>query len=136
MVAYLWGGTLGQGGQRSQAKAPLGRDELTMRRLMMTMFGALCFVAPGGHAGSAAAQGTIDVDNQSTLKIKVVGEGGKALVDKGVKGIQVKFEGGTDIGIDLKIWWVARPRELCQLFVPWKRTVVVTGTSTIHCRSQ
>jgi hypothetical protein len=107
-----------------------------MRRLVMTVFGALCFVALGGHAGSASAEGTIDVDNQSTLKIKVVGEGGNALVDKGISDIQVRFEGGTDIGIDLKIWWVAKPRELCQLFVPWQRTVVVTGTSTIHCRSQ
>ena len=102
----------------------------------MTVFGALCFVALGGHAGSAAAEGAIDVDNQSSLKIKVVGEGGHAWVDEGVKGIRVRFEGGTDIGIDLKIWWVAKPRELCQLFVPWQRTVVVTGTSTIHCRSQ
>jgi hypothetical protein len=103
---------------------------------MMTVFGALCFVALGGHADSAAAQGTITVDNGSPSTIKVVGDGGKAFVDMGVKGIQVRFEGGTDIGIDLKIWWVAKPRELCQLFVPWDRTVVVSGTSTIHCRSQ
>jgi hypothetical protein len=73
---------------------------------------------------------------RSTAKIKVVGEGGSAMVDVGAKGTELGFEGGTDIGIDLKIWWVAKPRELCQLFVPWQRTVVVTGTSTIHCRSQ
>lgn len=104
-----------------------------MRWVVIVLIGGLSLV---GHGGPAAAEGMITVDNGSTSTIKVVGEGGNARVDMGAKGVQVRFEDGTDIGIDLKIWWVAKPRELCQLFVPWQRTVVVSGTSTIRCRSQ
>ena len=107
-----------------------------MQRVVMVLIGALSLTFIVGHAGRAVAEEMIKVDNGSTSTIKVVGDGGKAVVDPGAKGVQVGFEGGTDIGIDLKIWWVAKPRELCQLFVPWDRTVVVSGTSTIRCRSQ
>jgi hypothetical protein len=112
------------------------RSETGMQRVVMVLMGALSLTCIVGHAGRAAAEEMIKVDNGSPSMIKVVGDGGKAVVDSGAKGVQVRFEGGTDIGIDLKIWWVAKPRELCQLFVPWDRTVVVSGTSTIHCRSQ
>jgi hypothetical protein len=84
----------------------------------------------------ASAEGTISVDNRSESKIKVVGEGGSAVVGVGVDPVEVSFTGGEGVGIDVKVWWVAKPRELCQLFVPWQRIVVVSGKSQIRCRSQ
>jgi hypothetical protein len=32
--------------------------------------------------------------------------------------------------------WVAEPRQLCRIFAPWDRTLVVTGDQVIDCRSQ
>ena len=107
-----------------------------MQRFVVVVIGVLSLVGLVGHARSAVAEGMITVDNGSASPIKVAGQGGSAVVDAGAKGVEVKFEGGTDIGIDAKIWWIENARELCQLFVPWQRTVVVSGTSTIRCRSQ
>ncbi|MCW5700158.1 MAG: hypothetical protein KIT00_09995 [Rhodospirillales bacterium] len=85
---------------------------------------------------AAAADGVVTVINHSGSKVKVVGDGGSAVVDAGGDPVQVTFTGGKDMGIDAKIWWTANPRELCQLFVPWQRTIIVSGTSTIRCRSE
>lgn len=87
-------------------------------------------------AAPVAAGGTVLVQNRSGLPVKAVGEGGGAVIGASTEPTPVTFEGGKDIGIDLKIWWVSKPRELCQLFVPWERTVVVFGTATIRCRSE
>ena len=87
-------------------------------------------------ATPAAAKGTVSVENRSGFAIKVAGEGGSARVDKMAEASGIAFEGGKDVGIDIKIWWVSKPRELCQLFVPWERTVVVSGTTFIKCRSE
>lgn len=87
-------------------------------------------------ATTASAGGTVTVQNRSGLAIKVAGQGGSARVDKMAEPTTVAFEGGKNVGIDVKIWWVSKPRELCQLFVPWDRTVVVSGTTTIRCRSE
>lgn len=87
-------------------------------------------------ATPAAAEGTVSVENRSGFAVKVAGEGGSARVDKMAAPAAIAFEGGKDVGIDVKIWWVSKPRELCQLFVPWDRTVVVSGTTTIRCRSE
>jgi hypothetical protein len=84
----------------------------------------------------AAAGGTVTVENRTELALKVAGEGGSGRVDGTAEPVTIAFEGGKDHGIDLKIWWVSKPRELCQLFVPWGRMVVVSGTSTIRCRSE
>ena len=84
----------------------------------------------------AAAEGTVTVENRSGYALKVAGEGGSGRVDKAGEPVTIAFEGGKDVGIDVKIWWVSKPRELCQLFVPWERTVVVSGTTFIKCRSE
>ncbi len=76
------------------------------------------------------------IDNRSAHAVKAVAVGGRAEVEPGAGPIAVRFEADAKIGIDLKLWWTARPRELCQQFVPWNRTVVVTGDQIIRCRSQ
>jgi hypothetical protein len=87
-------------------------------------------------AAPAAAGGTVSVENRSGLAVKVAGEGGGARVGEMSEPTAIAFTGGKDVGIDIKIWWVSKPRELCQLFVPWERTVVVSGTAFIRCRSE
>ena len=36
----------------------------------------------------------------------------------------------------VQVWWIDTPRELCRIFAPWDRTVVVTSERVINCRSQ
>lgn len=97
--------------------------------------GALGAVVVAVLAAPVAAEGTVTLDNRSGLAVKVAGEGGGARIGQEAEATTVAFTGGKDVGIDLKIWWVSKPRELCQLFVPWGRTVVVSGKTTIRCRS-
>jgi len=87
-------------------------------------------------ATPAAAGGTVTFENRSGYALKVAGEGGSGRVDEAGEPVTIAFDGGKDVGIDVKIWWVSKPRELCQLFVPWERTVVVSGTTFIKCRSE
>lgn len=103
-------------------------------RMASVLVGVLMILAV--LAAPVAAEGTVTVQNRSGFAIKVAGEGGSARVDEMAESPPIAFEGGKDVGIDLKIWWVSNPRELCQLFVPWERTVVVSGTTTIRCRSE
>lgn len=97
---------------------------------------ALLIAAVAFGVSPAAAGGTVTVENRTALALKVAGEGGSGRIDGTAEPVTIAFNGGKDHGIDLKIWWVSKPRELCQLFVPWGRTVVVSGTTTIRCRSQ
>lgn len=116
---------------------PQGSETHNAMPVTRGLFGAsLTAALVATLAAPAAADGTVTVENRSDLAIKVAGEGGGARVDKMAEDATIAFEGGKDVGIDLKIWWVSKPRELCQLFVPWDRTVVVSGTATIRCRSE
>ena len=103
-------------------------------RMVSVLMGLLMTLA--FSAAPAGAEGTVTVENRSGFAVKVAGEGGGARVDKMAEPATIAFEGGKNVGIDLKIWWVSKPRELCQLFVPWERTVVVSGSTTIRCRSE
>jgi hypothetical protein len=106
----------------------------------MTRALALAGIFGGGVAllwsPAALAGGEVVIDNRSEHTVKVVAVGGQALVEPGAGPTTVRFEADAEIGIDLKVWWTVRPRELCQQFVPWSRTVVVTGGQTIRCRTQ
>lgn len=84
----------------------------------------------------AAAAGSIVIDNRSGRAVKAVAKGGRAVVEPDTGPTPMTVESDAETGIDLKIWWTAAPRELCQLFVPWERTVIVTGSTTIRCRSE
>ena len=108
-----------------------------MMQMVKGLVGAMLIAAScATMAMPAAAGGTVTVENRSGYALKVVGEGGGGRVDKAGASTTIAFEGGKDVGIDVKIWWVSKPRELCQLFVPWERTVVVSGTTFIKCRSE
>jgi hypothetical protein len=86
-------------------------------------------------ASPVFAAETITFDNQSKHKIKVVAPGGSAVIEPGSGPVDVSFKNEGAIGVDINMWWVSNPRQLCQIFTPWQRLVVVSGKSIINCRS-
>ena len=84
----------------------------------------------------ASAGGVITVDNQSTRSIKAVAAGGSAVVEAGAAPARVVVDSAEPVGVTVQVWWIDAPRELCRIFAPWDRTVVVTGERVINCRSQ
>lgn len=77
----------------------------------------------------------ITVDNQSAYPIKAVAPGGSAIIEPASQPAKIAFESLEPVGLTLQIWWIARPLEMCRIFVPWDRTVIVTGDRLIHCLS-
>ncbi len=85
---------------------------------------------------------SIAVDNRSAKTVKVVAPGGAAIVEAEAEPVTVTVAaaGGADaedaVGVEVTAWWVSEPRQLCQIFTPWGRTVIVSGSRTIRCRSR
>lgn len=78
--------------------------------------------------------GSVLVENKSAQKIKISAIGGSAYVEAdSEKSISFKNE---ENGATLNIWWVKNARQLCQIFTPWERTIIVTGKHTIQCLSK
>jgi hypothetical protein len=78
--------------------------------------------------------GSILVHNNSDHKIKVASIGGSGMIEaKSSQSIEFK---NTEIGADINIWWVKNARELCQIYTPWNRTILVSGKHTITCLSK
>ncbi|MBC8269189.1 MAG: hypothetical protein H8E36_10610 [Rhodospirillaceae bacterium] len=86
-------------------------------------------------ASPAFSAETITFDNQSKNKIKLVAPGGSAVLEPDSGPVTVSFKNEDSIGVDINIWWVSNPRQLCQIFTPWQRLVVVSGKRDIRCRS-
>lgn len=86
-------------------------------------------------ASPALAAESITFDNQSKHKVKLVAPGGSAVLKPSSGPVRVSFENDSDIGADINMWWISNPRQLCQIFTPWQRLVVITGKSIIACRS-
>ncbi len=107
-----------------------------MRTVAMLVLVGSAVVATSICCPPALAGGTVTIDNQSASTIKVAAPGGSAIVDASSDPVEVGFDNEEKVGVDLAVWWVSKPRELCQIFVPWERTVIVTGKSTIRCRSR
>ena len=87
-------------------------------------------------AAAPASAGVITFDNQSDKKVKLAAPGGGAVLDPGSGPRDVSFDGQDAVGLDVNIWWVANPRELCQIYTPFDRIVVISGKTTIRCRSR
>ena len=103
---------------------------------MRVLIGSVIMLIGLGYFEPSLAAGGITVENGSPAKIKIVGDGGSATLDVGAAPLAIDFDGGKEVAVDVKIWWTNNPQELCQLFVPWGRTVVVSGTTYIRCRSE
>lgn len=78
--------------------------------------------------------GSLMIENKSDQKIKISAIGGAGYVDaKSQKEISFETEENE---ATLNIWWVKNARQLCQIFTPWDRTVIVSGKQEIHCLSR
>lgn len=84
----------------------------------------------------AFAGGVITIENQSPFAIKAVAPGGSAVIESASEPISITFDNDEPVGVTLRIWWVNKPLQLCQIYTPWDRTVTVSGRAQIICLSQ
>jgi hypothetical protein len=100
-------------------------------------------VAAAPASSSAAAEGAfwLAIENRSEHPVKVALPGAPALtVPAGGEPARIEAgrngdgDGGT--GVTVRLWWTSDPRQLCQIYTPWGRTVTVTGSREILCRSR
>lgn len=94
-----------------------------------------CTVLAAGSGAAAAA--SLSVENRSEHPVKVALPGAKAatLAPGGEPArIEAEADGGT--GVTARLWWTSDPRQLCQIYTPWERTITVTGSREILCRSR
>ncbi len=102
--------------------------------------GTVAATAPGRTA--VAVDGTwLDIENRSEHPVKVALPGAPALtVPVGAEPVRVEAgrDGAGDdaTGVTARLWWTSDPRQLCQIYTPWGRTVTVTGSREILCRSR
>ena len=83
---------------------------------------------------SKAEDSYIQVVNSTGQIIKVAAPGGKPKrIKPGEEIITIPIEVTEPNGIDVKAWWVAKPRELCVIFVRYEGFLKVAGKSTIRC---
>ena len=82
----------------------------------------------------SADAGNVTIENQSDHLIKVASIGGAARLKAGETKV-VSFE-NDDLGADINIWWVKNVRQLCQIFTPWDRKIIVHGSTEITCLSR
>lgn len=99
------------------------------------VFAIVVLAALTATGKEAFAGGTITIENQTTKSVKVVAPGGRATIEAKGEPVSVAFDTDAEVGVQVEAWWVSEPRQLCQIFTPWGRTVVITGSRTIRCRS-
>ncbi len=85
---------------------------------------------------SAADMGTLLIENRSGHVIKLVAPGKALILPKGSAAKTFTFEQEDALGVHLNIWWKHNPLELCRLFTPWSRRVLISGKQSIKCLSK
>lgn len=92
--------------------------------------------APQDPARADVSATSILIDNQTSQAIRVAGPGGSAVIEPSAAPRRVTFDSKETVGVTLRIWLQANPRQLCQIFTPWDRTVIVTNRADILCGSR
>ena len=85
---------------------------------------------------SAVEQATLLIENRSAQDVKLVAPGKAMIIKTGSDAVKITFEATDPLGVQLNIWWKRDPLQLCQLFTPWDRKVLITGKSNIACLSK
>lgn len=94
--------------------------------------GALSVAVLIAAALPAAAGGLLVVENKSDHDIKVAAPGGRGSVPKGAEPVEIQFD--TDKpSVEVKVWFKSNPRQLCVIFTPFERRLVVSGKREILC---
>jgi hypothetical protein len=87
--------------------------------------------------GTAAAnERGLLFENSSAHDIKIVAPGISLVLSSGEKSEVLPTATEDTLGVKLNIWWRKDPLQLCQLFTPWSRHVLISGKRTIICRSK
>lgn len=123
-----------------EGRSGSGRQVVRAVALAVITAGMLAAAVP---SSSAAAEGAfwLAIENQSAHPVKVALPGTPALiVPAGAEPARIedgRNGGGDDeTGVTARLWWTSDPRQLCQIYTPWGRTVTVTGSREILCRSR
>jgi hypothetical protein len=89
-------------------------------------------------AARAADEPSLAIENRSEHPVKVALPGTPAAtVPPGDSPVSVAAaDRGEGVGVTARLWWVKDPRALCQIYTPWGRTITVTGSREILCRSR
>lgn len=117
-----------------------GRDAGRAVALAAALAGMVAAALP---ASSAAAEGAfwLAIENRSEHPVKVALPGTPAVIVP-AGGEPARIEAGRDgagdggTGVTVRLWWTSDPRQLCQIYTPWGRTVTATGSREILCRSR
>ena len=92
------------------------------------------FVTAMATQSALAEETFITITNSSEHVIKVAAPGGKSQrVPPGEEIVTMPLETTDPNGIDVKAWWVSRPRELCVIFVRYEGLLKVAGKKSIRC---
>jgi hypothetical protein len=90
--------------------------------------------------GSAAAEARwLSIENRSDHPVKLALPGAPAtIVAPGAEPARIEADADADgaTGVTARLWWTSDPRQLCQIYTPWQRTITVTGSREIICRSR
>jgi hypothetical protein len=89
-------------------------------------------------ASHAAEEPSLAIENRSEHPVKVALPGVPATtVPPDSDPVSVAaIDPGDGVGVTARLWWVKDPRQLCQIYTPWGRTITVTGSREILCRSR
>ncbi|TVT53506.1 MAG: hypothetical protein FHK82_11770 [Sedimenticola thiotaurini] len=87
------------------------------------------------HGTAAAERGVLLFENDSAHAIKIVAPGITLILPAGSKEKAISTANNDSVGVHLNIWWKNDPLQLCQIYTPWSRHVLVSGKQAIVCRS-
>ena len=87
--------------------------------------------------GAAAGDGWLSIENRSDHPVKLALPGAPAAtVAPGAEPARIEADADGATGVTARLWWTSDPRQLCQIYTPWERTITVTGSREILCRSR
>jgi|GEM_PF-1715695 hypothetical protein len=108
---------------------------LTGPRPLIRNAAFLIVAAVLGAAAPAKADGVISIENRTVRTVKAVVFGGSAVLEPNSQPVSVSVASAEPVGVTLQAWWTDEPLQRCRIFVTWNSAVIVSGTSTIICRS-
>lgn len=99
--------------------------------------GLVAAVVLMGTAAMGAEAPVLNIENQSEHPVKVALPGAPAAtIASGAEPVRIEGANEDGAGVTARLWWTSDPRQLCQIYTPWERTITVTGSREILCRSR
>lgn len=115
--------------ERSDRRRRLGPGAAALAGALWTLASA--------SGGAAASDGWLSIENRSDHPVKLALPGAPAtIVAPGGEPARIEADADGATGVTARLWWTSDPRQLCQIYTPWERTITVTGSREIICRSR